>query len=70
MLAKKGMSGKSADIDVSVRHVADMSLTFPTKFVTDRVLVVVIHHQYRRDNEVGWGVQLVKRVGVIFRKLE
>ena len=28
---KKGMSRKLADIDVSVRHVADMSLTFPTK---------------------------------------
>ncbi len=28
---KKGMSGKSADIDVSARHVADMSPTFPTK---------------------------------------
>ena len=28
---KKGMSGKLADIDVSVRHVAGMSLTFPTK---------------------------------------
>jgi hypothetical protein len=29
---KKGMLGKLADIDVSVRHVADMSPTFPTKF--------------------------------------
>ncbi len=28
---KKGMSGKLADIDVSARHVADMSPTFPTK---------------------------------------
>jgi hypothetical protein len=28
---KKGMSGKLADIDVSVRHVADMLPTFPTK---------------------------------------
>jgi hypothetical protein len=28
---KKGMSGKLADIDVSARHVADMSLTFPIK---------------------------------------
>jgi hypothetical protein len=30
---KKGMSGKLADIDVSVRHVADISLTFPTKSI-------------------------------------
>jgi hypothetical protein len=30
---KKGMSGKLADIDVSVQHVADMSPTFPTKSV-------------------------------------
>ncbi len=28
---KKGMLGKSADIDVSARHVADMLPTFPTK---------------------------------------
>ena len=28
---KKGMSGKLADIDVSVQHVANMLLTFPTK---------------------------------------
>ncbi len=28
---KKGISGKLADIDVSARHVADMSPTFPTK---------------------------------------
>ncbi len=28
---KKGMSGKLTDIDVSVRHVADMLPTFPTK---------------------------------------
>jgi hypothetical protein len=28
---KMGMSGKSADIDVSARHIADMSPTFPTK---------------------------------------
>jgi hypothetical protein len=28
---KKGMSGKLADIDVLVQHVADMLPTFPTK---------------------------------------
>jgi hypothetical protein len=28
---KKGMSGKSANIDVLARHVANMSPTFPTK---------------------------------------
>ena len=28
---KKGMSGKLANIDVSARHVADMSPTFSTK---------------------------------------
>ncbi len=28
---KMGMSRKLADIDVPARHVADMSLTFPTK---------------------------------------
>jgi hypothetical protein len=28
---KKGMSGKSANIDVLAGHVADMSPTFPTK---------------------------------------
>jgi hypothetical protein len=34
------------------------------------VLVVVIHHQYWRDKEGGWGVQLVKWVRFIFRKLK
>ncbi len=28
---KKGMSGNLADIDMSARHVANMSLTLPTK---------------------------------------
>jgi hypothetical protein len=33
---KKGMSGKLADIDVLVRHVADMLPTFPTKLTKGR----------------------------------
>ncbi len=32
---KKGMSGKLVDIDVSARHVANMSPTFPTKISMD-----------------------------------
>jgi hypothetical protein len=39
-------------------------------FIINRLLVVVIHHQYQRDEEGRQGVQLVKWVGVIFRKLK
>jgi hypothetical protein len=45
---KKGMSGKLADIDVSARHVPDMSPTFPTK-PSKHSDVVAMHH--RRNKE-------------------
>ena len=36
------MSGKLADIDVSARHVADMSPTFPTKMPRDLVTLTML----------------------------
>ncbi len=36
---KKGMSGKLADIDVSARHVANMSPTFPTKLCMQKLKI-------------------------------
>ncbi len=38
---KKGMSGKLANIDVSARHAADMSLTFPTKLIRTQGILVI-----------------------------
>ncbi len=38
---KKGMSGKLADIDVSARHVTDMSPTFPTMYLSAKPLTTV-----------------------------
>ncbi len=48
----------------------DNGLNSGSFFVIDGVLAIVIHHQYRRDKEGGWGVQLLKRVGVGIRILE